>query len=62
MDIAVRRLSPGECLARANECRALALSTGMAEHSTALRLVGDMWQRIADDVREANTRRVEEDR
>jgi hypothetical protein len=34
----------------------------MAEHSTALRLVGDLWQRIADDIRETDTRRVGEDR
>jgi hypothetical protein len=34
----------------------------MPEHSVALRLLGDMWQRIAQDIREADMRRVEEDR
>ena len=55
MEIAARRLTPGECLSRANECRALAGSSRMVEHSVALRLLGDMWERIAQDIREADS-------
>jgi hypothetical protein len=48
MDVETRGLSSLECLARANEC--YALSAIMVEHTVALRLLGDLWKRIAEDV------------